>query len=178
LQGFHASDIRISDDGLSIVENHNSARRGEIMFVVDEGAGVADIVYEVAEGALASPNSSLLMGGNPTRSTGYFANSHRHNRGDFTCLHFRSSDSPLVAPGYREGLVRKFGEGSNVVRVRADGEFPRADDDTLIPLDLVEAAISRERHPGPGHQRRLGVDVARYGDDRTVFILRAGPNVE
>ena len=48
----------------------------------------------------------------------------------------------------------------------------------LIPLDLVEAAISRERHPGPGHQRRLGIDVARYGDDRTVFTLRAGPNIE
>jgi hypothetical protein len=178
LQGFHASDIRVSDDGLSVVENHNNDRRGEIMFVVDEAAGVADIVFEVCEGALASPNSSLLMGGNPTRSSGYFANSHRHNRADFTTLHFRSSDSPLVATGYREGLVRKFGEGSNVVRVRADGEFPRADDDTLIPLDLVEAAISRERHPGPGYQRRLGIDVARYGDDRTVFILRAGPNVE
>jgi hypothetical protein len=150
LQGFHASNIRISDDGLSIVENQNSATRGQIMFVIDEAAGVADIVFEVAEGALASPNSSLLMGGNPTRG----------------------------AEGYRAGLVRKFGEGSNVVRVRADGEFPRADDDTLIPLDLVEAAISRERHPEPGHQRRLGVDVARYSDDRTVFVLRDGPNIE
>ena len=178
LQGFHASNIRISDDGLSIVENHNSATRGQIMFVIDEAAGVADIVFEVAEGALASPNSSLLMGGNPTRGTGYFAASHKHNRADYTCLHFKSSDSPLVAEGYRDGLVRKFGEGSNVVRVRVDGEFPRADDDTLIPLDLVEAAISRERHPEPGHQRRLGIDVARYGDDRTVFTLRAGPNVE
>jgi len=96
LQGFHASNIKISDDGLSIVENHDSATRGQIMFVIDEAAGVADIVFEVAEGALASPNSSLLMGGNPTRGTGYFANSHKHNRGDFTCLHFKSSDSPLV----------------------------------------------------------------------------------
>ena len=161
LQGFHASNIKISDDGLSIIENHNAATRGQIMFVIDEACGVADIVFEVAEGALASPNSSLLMGGNPTKGTGYFANSHRHNRGDYTTLHFRSSDSPLVAKDYRDGLVRKFGEGSNVVRVRADGEFPRADDDTLIPLDLVEAAIARERHAGPGQQRRLGVDVAR-----------------
>src|SRR5208282_2020426 len=82
------------------------------------------LIFEVAEGALSSPNASLLMGGNPTRSTGYFAASHKHNRGDFRCLHFKSQDSPLVAPGYRAGLVRKFGEGSNVVRVRADGEFP------------------------------------------------------
>jgi len=64
---------------------------------VDEAAGVSDRVFEVAEGALASPNASLLMGGNPTRGTGYFANSHKHNRRDYTALHFRSSDSPLVA---------------------------------------------------------------------------------
>jgi hypothetical protein len=118
------------------------------MFVIDEAAGVADIVFEVAEGALASPNSSLLMGGNPTRGTGYFANSHKHNRGDFTCLHFKSSDSPLVATGYRDGLVRKFGEGSNVVRVRADGEFPRADDDTLIPPQQSRA--NNHNEPGQG----------------------------
>jgi len=44
---------------------------------------------------------------------------------------------------------------------------------------LVEAAISRERHynKDTGH-RRLGIDVARYGDDRTVFALRDGANVE
>ena len=43
----------------------------------------------------------------------------------------------------------------------------------------MEAAISRERHynKDAGH-RRLGIDVARYGDDRTVFTLRDGPNVE
>jgi phage terminase large subunit len=93
-------------------------------------------------------------------------------------LHFRSSDSPLVAKDYRDGLVPKFSEGSNVVRVRADEVFPRADDDTLIALDLVEAAIQRERNREEGCHRRLGIDVARYGDDRTVFILRSGPNVE
>jgi hypothetical protein len=184
LQGFHASEITISEDGSTIVVDEETKidtkdHRGQIMFVIEEAGGVHDKIFEVAEGALSSPNASLLMGGNPTRSTGYFAASHKQNRAEFTTLHFRSSDSPLVAPGYRPGLVRKFGEGSNVVRVRADGEFPRADDDTLIPLDAVEAAISRPHvddvEPG---DRRLGVDVARYGDDRTVFLLRDGPNVE
>ena len=92
--------------------------------------------------------------------------------------HVRLGTCPLVAKDYRDGLVRKFGEGSNVVRVRADGDFPRADDDTLIPLDLVEAAIQRERNYKEAGHRRLGIDVARYGDDRTVFTLRSGPNVE
>jgi phage terminase large subunit len=181
LQGFHASEITISEDGRAIVVEEAAAgtHKGQIMFVVEEAGGVHDKIFEVAEGALSSPNASLLMGGNPTRATGYFAASHKHNRAEFTTLHFRSADSPLVASDYRPGLVRKFGEGSNVVRVRADGDFPRTDDDTLIPLDAVEEAIRRPHDDaiGPG-DRRLGVDVARYGDDRTVFILRDGPNLE
>ena len=44
-------------------------------------------------------------------------------------------------------------------------------------LDLVEAAIQRDPSPEDG-QRRLGIDVARFGDDRTVFLLRVGANVE
>lgn len=177
LQGFHASNVVISDDGFTAIEVENE-QSGHIMFVVEEAGGVNDRVFEVAEGALSSKGATLIMAGNPTSGLGYFANSHKKNRGEYKALHYRSSDSPLVAPGYREGLVRKFGENSNVVRVRADGDFPRADDDTLIPLELVEAAIYREPTVPSSGERRLGVDVARFGDDRTVFVLRQGANVD
>ena len=57
-------------------------------------------VFEVAEGALASARiPSLLMGGNPTRGHRYFANSHKQNRANYTALHFRSGESPLVEQG-------------------------------------------------------------------------------
>jgi phage terminase large subunit len=118
-----------------------------------------------------------LLLGNATRNSGTFAASHKANRGDYTTLHFRSQDSPLVDAGYRPRLVRRWGEGSNVVRVRADGEFPRQEDDVLISLDLTEPCLSRERDQGVG-QRILGVDVARMGSDRTVLLLRQGRVVE
>lgn len=117
------------------------------------------------------------MLGNPTRNSGTFAASHKQNRGDYTALHFRSQDSPLVDPGYRERLVRRWGEGSNVVRMRADGEFPRQDDDVLISLELTEPCLSRERVSGEG-VRKLGVDVARFGSDRITLVLRQGRVVE
>jgi phage terminase large subunit len=179
LQGFHASDLEISEDGRSLVEKPGEdLYAGQIMVVVEEAGGVHDKIFEVAEGALSSDKSSLLMCGNPTRSMGYFASSHKQNRSQYSCLHFRSDDSPLVSPTYRASLVRKFGEGSNVVRVRADGDFPRQDDDTLISLEDCEAALSRYRTDGPKGQRRLGCDVARFGSDRTSFCLRDGWNVE
>jgi phage terminase large subunit len=150
---------------------------GALLFILEEASGILEQTFETAEGALSSQGARVLMVGNPTRNTGTFAASHKQHRGEYTALHFRSQDSPLVDPAYRPRLVRKFGEESNVVRVRADGEFPRADNDTLIPLELTELALQRDPMPGIG-PRRLGVDVARFGDDRTVLLLRHGPVIE
>lgn len=173
LQGFHASELQVSEDGKSILDDHST---GSLLFIIDEASGVLDQVYEVAEGALASPGSRLLMLGNPTKLTGYFADSHRHNRGEFETIRLKTSDSPLADPNYRQKLVRKWGEGSNVVRVRADGEFPKQDDDVLISLEDAEAAIDREPY-GDTTEIRLGVDVARFGSDRTVFTVRRGRDI-
>lgn len=176
LQGFHASDVRISADGTG-VEKRTNAPQGHILFVVDEASGVPDAVYEVAEGALSSPGSRLLLLGNPTRSNGYFAHSHKKDRSSFNTIHLKSMDSPLVDPSYREKMVKKWGEGSNVVRVRADGEFPKQDDDVLIPFDACEAAIERPAYPEERGEIRVSIDPARFGDDRTAIIVRQGRNL-
>jgi hypothetical protein len=156
LQGFHAQHL---------------------LYVIDEASGVPEEIFEAAEGALSTPGARVLLLANPTRNSGTFAASHKHNRGEYTALHFRSQDSPLVAPEYRERLVRKWGEGSNVVRVRADGDFPNQEDDVLISLELTEPCLTRERVDGAG-ARILGVDIAAYGSDRTTLVLRHGSLVE
>jgi hypothetical protein len=87
-------------------------------------------------------------------------------------------DSPLADPNYRANLVRKFGEGSNVVRVRADGEFPLTDDDVLIGIALTEPCLKRDYYPADERLPRImGCDIARMGDDRTCFVLRQGRNI-
>jgi hypothetical protein len=142
-----------------------------LLYVVDEAPGVPEEIFQAAEGSLSGVENRLLLLGNPTRNSGTFYASHHKDRGSYTALHFRSSDSPLVDTGYRDRLVKRWGEDSNVVRVRADGLFPRAEDDVLISLDLTEPCLSRE--PVPGHGPRvLGVDPARMGSDRTVLLLR------
>lgn len=175
LQGFHASDVEISDDGTQAIERSDEA--GHILFVVDEASGVHDDVFVVAEGALSSPGSRLLLLGNPTKAKGYFALSHREHRSSFTTIHLKSADSPLVDPDYREKLVKRWGENSNVVRVRADGDFPKQDDDVLIAFEWCEHAISRPLHKGETAEIRVSVDPARFGDDRTVLVVRQGRNL-
>lgn len=174
LQGFHVTDLTIDENDQAI---QRSEAGGNILFIVEEASGVPDEVFQVAEGALSSEGARLLLVGNPTKNTGFFARSHKQDRASYTTLHFRCDESPLVASGYRADLVRKYGEGSNVVRVRADGEFPKQDDDVLISLEDAEAMMMRQTAE-PGKDRRLGVDVARFGSDRTVYTLRDGSRIE
>lgn len=170
LQGFHASDIEIQADGTA----KHLSDGGGLLFVIEEASGVPDAVFEVAEGALSSEGARLLMIGNPTKNTGFFARSHKDDRSLYTALHFSCKDSPLVPATYRESLVRKYGEKSNIVRVRADGEFPKQDDDVLISYELTEACIDREPKLPHSGNLVMGIDVARFGDDRTVFAVRQG----
>lgn len=170
LQGFGAMDVEISQDGLSVIEQRNT---GQLLYICEEASGIFDEIFEVAEGALASRGSRLLLIGNPVRNSGYFHRSHTRDKELFSTLHFRSDESPIVDPNFRNNLVRKFGEGSNIVRVRADGEFPKQDDDTLIAIEHTEAACARRGVLAEG-SRRLGVDVAEFGMDRTTLVLRQG----
>ena len=85
-------------------------------------------------------------------------------------LHFRLQDSPLVAPDYRARLVRKWGEQSNVVRVRADGVFPRQSVDVLTVLDLTEPCMSRAPATGTG-PRKLVDHVAVYAKQDPMEIV-------
>lgn len=174
LQGFHASDVIITENDKAI---QRSSTGGAILFVIEEASGVPDEIFTVAEGALTSKGARLIMVGNPTKNTGFFADSHLKagHISTYTRLHFGVSESPLAEEGYRAGLVRRYGEGSNVVRVRADGEFPKQDDDVLISVESTEAALNRDPIP-PDYTVPciLGVDVARFGNDRTVYIVRQG----
>ena len=41
-------------------------------------------------------------------------------------------------------MIEQYGEDSTVSRVEVMGEFPKADDDTVIPMELINGAIDRE----------------------------------
>jgi hypothetical protein len=52
------------------------------------------------------------------------------------------------------------------------GDFPQEGENQLIPLSLVEAAIHRE--VVPSGEKVMGLDIARFGDDLTVYCVRQG----
>jgi hypothetical protein len=152
LQGFHSANM---------------------LFIVDEASGVPDIIFEVAEGALSTEGAKVILTGNPTRTTGYFYDAffgplaHRWWRRRVSC-----EESKRVSRKFIEDMRTKYGEDSNVYRVRVLGEFPRQDEDTVVPLDLAESAVGRDVMPLGNIV--WGLDVARFGSDRSVLIKRQG----
>jgi hypothetical protein len=115
------------------------------------------------------------MCGNPTKTTGAFYNSFHEDRGRYRCHKVSSLDSARTNKDNIEFLIEKYGAESNVVRVRVLGEFPLAEDDAFITLSMIEGAIRTE--PDTSGTIAFGVDVARYGDDKTVIAIREGNRV-
>ena len=60
---------------------------------------------------------------------------------------------------------------------RVIGDFPEQGEDTLIPLNRIEAAAVRDLIPNDGDIEAVGADIARFGGDKTIFTHRKGPKV-
>ena len=110
----------------------------------------------------------------------------------------------LVTPKWVEDSKVNWGEDSPMYQVRVLGEFPSESEDTLISLKIIENAVENpavdEDHahdvqdgdpqdgdpqdgvPQDGDSQddvpvEIGVDVARFGSDRTVICARRGDRV-
>lgn len=150
LQGFHSENI---------------------LFLIDEASGVPEEVFQVAEGALSSEGAYVLMAANPTRTQGYFYDSHHKMRGSWATLHVNGEDCSRVSRKYVEDMAAKYGTESSIYKIRVKGEFAGTPDG-VIPLDILDAA--RTRRVEPFGDEVWGVDVARFGDDLSALAKRRG----
>ena len=170
-----------------------------ILVIVDEAAGVSEQIYEAIDGVLTSEHSRLLMIGNPTSAAGRFGQSFKtpgiskftisaFDTPNFTTFGITeedvengtweekiTSDLPapyLVTPQWVAKRFARWGKDSPLYQSRVMGRFPTQGTDTLIPLDWIDRAIKANLKPGEPVE--LGVDVARYGQDESVWVLRRG----
>ena len=157
---------------------HNEGIR--LLLVFDEASGIADRVWEVAEGALTDENTEIIWAvfGNPTRNTGRFRETFRDKR--WHTQHIDSRTVEGVNLVEIAGMVDAYGEDSDVVKVRVRGLFPSQAAAQLIGEDEIKVSQAREAPPQAYQHaaRVLGVDVARHGDDDSCIIKRQGMYVE
>ena len=142
-----------------------------ILFIIDEASGVEDIIFEVGEGSMSTPGAKTLMTGNPPRTSGYFYDSFHSSRKLWSTHKVACSDSKMVTKRYVDEMKEKYGSTSNIYRVRVLGEFPSGDEDAVIPLALIEDAVTRQVDQVDGNMV-WGLDVARFGSDRSSLAKR------
>jgi phage terminase large subunit len=145
-----------------------------VLLVVDEASAVPEKVFEAASGSMSGGSACTILIGNPTRNSGLFFRTHHGLKDDWFTMHVNSEEIPLVSKDFIRQIENTYGRESNAYRVRVLGEFALRDDDVLIPADLVDAAMVRDIVEDPYAPLVYGLDVARFGDDRSVLCIRKG----
>ena len=125
---------------------------------------------------MTTPRIVWLAFGNPTRNTGRFRECFGRFRHRWDCAHIDSRQVEGTNKAQLAQWVLDYGEDSDFVRVRVKGVFPHTGSMQFISSELVELAMSprREGLATIYDPLVMGVDVARFGDDRSVIRFRRG----
>jgi phage terminase large subunit len=145
------------------------------LLVGDEGSGIPEKVYEAGSGSMSGHNAMTILAGNPVRSSGLFFDTHNKvGVMENWCRHQVSCvGNPRVSADFVTDMAARYGSESNAFRVRVLGLFPKLDDDKIIGRALAEAALDRDV-AATAHVPIWGVDVARFGSDKSALAKRRG----
>lgn len=170
-------------DAIPWSEHNSEAFAGlhaeHVLMVMDEASSIADKIWEVAEGAMTTPRAMWFCFGNPTRNTGRFRECFGKYKHRWSTRQIDSRTCKMANKAKLQEWAEDHGEDSDFFRVRVRGEFPRQGSNQLIGSDVVHAARQANLPVDEYllHPIVIGVDVARFGMDETVIIVRQGRKV-
>ncbi|CAL9612186.1 hypothetical protein SUDANB1_05649 [Streptomyces sp. enrichment culture] len=191
--------LKLAHGAATAVASHKpelieGAHADSLLYLVDEGKIVPDGTWDAIEGAFSGgrteglPEAFALAISTPGAPAGRFYDIHKRAAGleDWWVRHVTLAEAIAagrISPAWAEQRAKQWGSDSAMYANRVLGEFHASDEDSVIPLSWVEAAIERwhawtEAGRPPLEGRRVtGVDVARSGADSTILAHRWGPCV-
>lgn len=188
----HGAATPVASNKPELIEG---AHADSLLYLIDEAKIVPDGTWDAIEGAFSGgrtdgppgelPEAFAFAISTPGPPAGRFYDIHRRAPGleDWWVRHVRLEEA--IAAGrisrqWAEQRARQWGRDSAVYANRVEGEFQASDEDSVIPLAWVEAAVERWHEwdqagrPDLDGREYVGVDVARAGGDSTVFAHRWG----
>ncbi len=166
----------------SVSEQNTEAFQGlhnegnSILVIFDEASGVVPKVWEVAEGAMTDGEAYFFAFGNPTQPDGEFADCFDKHSEIYDTRHIDSREVSFTNKTHLATVIKKYGADSDEAKIRVYGQFPSQSYNGFISVDAIDDAIQRDIPPDHGAALIMGIDVARFGDDSTVFGYRQGRN--
>lgn len=169
------------------------AHADSLLYLLDEAKTIPPPTWDSVEGAFSGAGMDTgqeafaIAMSTPGPPTGRFYDIHRRAPGyeDWWTRHVTLEEA--IAAGrisrqWAEQRALQWGPESAMYANRVLGEFHASDEDSVIPLAWIEAAVERwyewdrAGRPGAGGPHWTGVDVGRGGDE-TVLASRDGPHV-
>ena len=153
-----------------------------VLFLIDESGDIPLQVLKSAEQALSSCKwGKIVQAGNPTGMDGmlYAACALQPERW-FSLSITGDPDDPHRSPRIKIEWAREqialYGRTDPWVMAYILGKFPPQAINALISAEEVQAAMERVCTEAmvEWSEKRIGVDCARYGDDRTFIAKRQG----
>ena len=160
-------------------ENLAGVHADKVLIIIDEASGFSKEVMGILDGNLTTEGSSMIQTSNPQRPSGPFFELFNNPIEGYNLHTLDAYNSPNISKKWIKQMIDKWGEDSDFVRVRILGEFPRTSDSLFIPNDIIDEAVKRNLHHRDYKNLPiyLGVDVARFGSDKSVLVLKQGYKV-
>jgi hypothetical protein len=162
--------------------------RRYVLVILDEACGIPEQLWVAVEAITTNTDCRILAIGNPDDPNTQFAKNC--NPGSswnvikisaFDTPNFTSERVPadlrelLISQEWVEDARKRWGVDSPLYKSKVLGEFPESSANTLIPVSWILAA--QQRWLEPAGYAIFGVDVARFGSDRSILYLRRGDHV-
>ena len=175
-------------------DNIHGFHSPELLLIVDEAHAVRESHFDAA---IRLNASRTLLAGNAFSTSGTFYDSHHARRHQFERITISAYDTPNLtgeepaAPGLINAddiadRALHWGDDHPKFIASVYAQFPDVLEDSLVGRAAVEEAMGEDAPTGEGAPTEeddareplyVGVDVARFGDDKSVLCARRGQRV-
>lgn len=153
-----------------------------VLSLIDESGAIPVTVLRAAEQALSNCSfGKILQAGNPISLEGMLYAAATQLASQWFIIRITGdpddpSRSPRIDKAWAQRQIDAYGRDNPWVMSYILGKFPPSSLNSLLGPEEVMEAMKRTWDAAVYNwaQARLGVDVARYGDDRTVIFPRQG----
>mgnify|MGYP000968005103 FL=1 len=158
--------------------DHPDALRGIYLdgVILDEYADIKPELWGgVIRPALADRQGWAVFIGTPKGQNQFYEMyQHAEKSADWYACLYRADETDVIPTDELADMKAQMTDME--IRQELLCDFTASASDVVIPIDLVSAAAEREltERDVEGQPVILGVDVARFGDDRTVLCVRQG----
>jgi hypothetical protein len=142
----------------------------------DEASGIPSVIWPVAQGYFTDKtiHRFWIAISNPRNPTGEFFNCFHGNRDQWNHANIDGRSVEENDHALYSSIIAQYGEDSDQARVEVYGQFPRQGDQQFIGRGDVDDAVAREVFYDDGAPLLMGVDPARFGNDKAIIAFRQG----